>query len=74
SIHKLSTMPNSPVRVKSELELLREQNIKERDAFFASLIMDDPEFADVMNTLTSLGKPENKKPKVRRNTGSDPGF
>lgn len=42
----------SPKKTKSEAELLREQNIKEREAFFASLLK-DPEFAEAVDAINS---------------------
>lgn len=42
---------HSPKKAKSEAELLRERNIKERDAFFASLLIDS-EFAEAVEALS----------------------
>lgn len=43
---------SSPKKIKSEAELLREQNVKEREAFFASLLI-DPEFAEAVEAINS---------------------
>ncbi|XP_018571271.1 uncharacterized protein LOC108910967 isoform X2 [Anoplophora glabripennis] len=65
-----SDSDNDYRREKSELELLREKNIKERDAFLAKL-MNDPEYADVVASANELKKSNiNKITKPRR----DPSF
>lgn len=60
---------DSPQKTKSEAELLREQNIKEREAFFASLLK-DPEFAEAVEAINSAYKEKEPKqynsvPKVK---------
>lgn len=51
---------DSPKKIKSDAELLREQNIKEREAFFASLLK-DPEFAEAMDAINSAYKERSPK-------------
>lgn len=49
-----------PKKTKSDAELLRERNIREREAFFASLLK-DPEFAEAVEAINSAYK--DKPPK-----------
>lgn len=65
-----SDSENEYPRQKSELELLREKNIKERDAFLA-MLMSDPEYADVVTSANEL-----KKKSVRKvlKPNEDPAF
>lgn len=51
---------DSPKKIKSDAELLREQNIKEREAFFASLLK-DPNFAEAMDAINSAYKKRSPK-------------
>lgn len=65
-----SDSDNDYPREKSELELLREKNIKKRDAFLA-MLMNDPEYADVVASANELKKTNsNKISKPRK----DPSF
>lgn len=65
-----SDSENEYPREKSELELLREKNIRERDAFLA-MLMSDPEYADVVASANKL-----KQASVRKVTrpSRDPSF
>lgn len=46
--------------MKTEAELLREQNIKDREAFLASFL-EDPEFAEAMDAINSAYKEKSSK-------------